>query len=525
MAALYLLVRAYPLWRATPELVWENIQAKKLEQYGFWERRGAMLQPQFSFGQLAHPERFNYSHHPYPLLWVIAGVHRLIGPYGVAGFIVVAGLAISLLTCLLLSVFYDPLPALFSAAMVAVCPVFITFTTGANPYGLGGALWLVAAALVGDFPSESEPRPVSTFLLGLTVFFLGQIDWFGLVMTPGLLVMTARYRPTIRATLKANLQNPWWKATLSGAVLSGGLFGLQVACFEPSLRKAAQYTRALASTAHEGFAPSYLRNLLAVPLRSFALLGVPLLLGLFAGIWFAARQRHMSRLLAGAGCYLACIAGFAILSPYFFVREQWVYTYAVFPLACFTASALQHLRRPAGLWLAALLALPGIAYVQMKASIPVESHGSQVLTTLLAEQVPRNGLVLTNFRPQEFPFPSWDQAVCHCAATRADRLLFCNVESIPALEEVVRHFGNELPPTFFLKQVGAPIKRELDEKLTTGGRKILVSQLVFPPEAEGWALHLRLLYWRLQGMYQQLAPGNSAGDRERVVTVELYRLN
>jgi hypothetical protein len=524
VAGVYLLVRAYPLWKATPELAWETLQAKKLEQYGFWQRHGAVLQIRFSFGQLAHPERFNYSHQPYPALWLIAAVHRFLGPTGVLALILVLGLVICLLTCVILRIFYDPLPALISAGLVAASPVFITFTTEASPYGLGGVLWLIGATLVGDFPSKLEPRPVSAWLLALTVFIAGQIDYFGYLLVPGLLAMSAIHRPTIREMLRANLRNPWWKATLIGAVLSGGLFGLQVIYFEPSLGEFTRYLHGLSSTTHKGFAPSYLRNLVAVPLRSFALLGMPLLLGLLAALWFSVRQRRMSPLLTGAAWYLACGASLAVFSPYFFVREQWVYTHAIFPLACFSAWALQQLKRAAAFWITALLVLPGVAYVQMRASIPVESRGSQPLAALLVQQVPANALVLTNFRPQEFPFPAWDQAVCDCAAARADRLLFCDIDSIAAFEGVLRQFGNDLPPVFFLKQSGAPIERELDERLTVGGRKILRTQLVFPPEIEGWALRLRSFYWRLQGMYQQLTPANSSNPGERMVSVELYRL-
>ena len=523
ITAVYLLVRVFPLMMARPDLSWETAQAKQWQKYGWWERRGAWLPPEYSHGTVAHPERFNYSHHPYLGQWLVAGTVCLLGPVGGMGLLVVLGLAACLATYFALRLFCQPMAALFTTCLVAASPVLVSITRSTNPHGLGGSLWPVGVLLIGKLRSESKPRAYLVFLLGLTVFLAGQITWFTFIILPGLIVTSSVPRITISETFWANLRNPLWKAICLGAFLSACLFALQVAYYEPSLYGAAQYAQSLASTSgHGGYTSSHIRMFFAVLLRSTALNGTALILGCFMGILFAVRQRRLSPVLAGGGVCLACFAILAIVWPFFFVREQWVHAYNSFPLACFTASALERLKRPAAFWFFGLLGLVGVIIAQLTASLPSESLGSRTLAKFLMQHTAPTDLVVSNFRPYEFPFAAWDDAACYRAATRADRLFFWAIDTVAALEDVKHQFDGDLPTILFIKQVGAPIDPDLDEKLKTEGRKILTSRLVFPVEKEGLAVRLRSFYWKLQGRGGQLAQEHRLGQPERVVTVELY---
>src|SRR5215475_11284442 len=67
---LWLVTRALALCWQDPRFLWEVWEAKKLLDYGFWDRSGAILHQFWMTGIVADPSKFNYTHHPYPVLWL-----------------------------------------------------------------------------------------------------------------------------------------------------------------------------------------------------------------------------------------------------------------------------------------------------------------------------------------------------------------------------------------------------------------------------------------------------------------------
>ena len=67
LAILFVCTRLFPLLQAQPWSYWEVSEAKKLNEYGFFERRGALLDYHYLAGVLPHPEKFNYVNHPAPI--------------------------------------------------------------------------------------------------------------------------------------------------------------------------------------------------------------------------------------------------------------------------------------------------------------------------------------------------------------------------------------------------------------------------------------------------------------------------
>src|SRR5256885_3898129 len=77
--------------------IWEVLQVRKLLEYGFWSRKGAILASLMYFGILPNPADYNYVNHPYPIFWFYAMIHWLTGPVGLLIIMALIGLAGNLL--------------------------------------------------------------------------------------------------------------------------------------------------------------------------------------------------------------------------------------------------------------------------------------------------------------------------------------------------------------------------------------------------------------------------------------------
>src|ERR1700733_7051292 len=81
VAVVWAAVRAFPLMRTSPSSDWEIWEARKLLEYGFLNRGGAVIHNFFMTGRLAHPWYFNYTNHPLLLIWVFAFLQYISGPW------------------------------------------------------------------------------------------------------------------------------------------------------------------------------------------------------------------------------------------------------------------------------------------------------------------------------------------------------------------------------------------------------------------------------------------------------------
>src|SRR6185369_11013594 len=96
----YLAVQALPwIWLGDGRhFHWEIIQAKKLMDYGFLARKGAVLTYGAYAGILPNPGDFNYVNHPLPILWLYTLLYALFGKAGDYALVGIAGLVASLVT-------------------------------------------------------------------------------------------------------------------------------------------------------------------------------------------------------------------------------------------------------------------------------------------------------------------------------------------------------------------------------------------------------------------------------------------
>ena len=92
----WIATRAYPLSQAQPSVYWEVAEAKKLLEYGFCERQGAIINIHFMTGTMPEPWKYNYVNHPYPILWFDTFLYWLGGSWAV----LLNSALLGLLTCL-----------------------------------------------------------------------------------------------------------------------------------------------------------------------------------------------------------------------------------------------------------------------------------------------------------------------------------------------------------------------------------------------------------------------------------------
>src|ERR1700730_1182268 len=80
--AAWFISRGFAMFAVQPRIAfyWEIFEIKKLWEYGFLHRAGALVNIQYLPGHLSNPEVFNYVNHPYPIMWVFACAYRIFGP-------------------------------------------------------------------------------------------------------------------------------------------------------------------------------------------------------------------------------------------------------------------------------------------------------------------------------------------------------------------------------------------------------------------------------------------------------------
>src|SRR4051794_29466451 len=54
---------------------WEIWEARKLLEFGFWERAGALTPPSVMAGHLPYLMDLNYTNHPYGMVWLYTAVY------------------------------------------------------------------------------------------------------------------------------------------------------------------------------------------------------------------------------------------------------------------------------------------------------------------------------------------------------------------------------------------------------------------------------------------------------------------
>jgi len=521
VAAVWAAVRAFPFTRVSPLFEWEVWEAKKLLDYGFWARSGGILDNYFMTGRLAHPWQFNYTNHPYPIIWLFALLYSLGGPWALVLLVLLVSLGASFLVFSLLKEDFGAGPALFATLLFVTAPEAVFFSTDTSIVALGAMFWPLGAYLIRRFKRTSTSSSTQAVLLGLMVVVAGQITWFSLTLVPAFLLLSAEPNGAWNRLLQLNLRNKLWWAIFAGAGLTVLLFAMQVAFYTPDFSELWKY--AFGQAGMHDMEASRWRMLMGVFLKGSVLVGPSLMLGLVGGVAVWLRQRTSPLLVRASGLYLALFLLAVIALTRFAFRERSLYSYLVFPASCLTAWALEQIRANLWRWSLLLAACVGIAYIQAKTSIPSWSRTSRELGRVIASHTQPEDLVLSNLREMHPPFPQWDVGGGGTTRLTADRMFFLSVTNQNAMADLLRKFHGESPPVVFLRAESEAIDPVLKENLLTRGQ--LISRIEFQPvvEPETWAETLRSYYWRLQGK-PYVHRTESAATQAQPVTLEFIRV-
>lgn len=509
VAIVWAITRIYPLSQAQPWTDWEVAEAKKLLQYGFSERHGAIINIHFMTGMVSEPWKHNYVNHPYPILWFDTIVYSLAGPWGV----LFATSLLGLLACLavipaLRRCCFSQQQSLIGGLIYTLAPCAILFDTDTSIVALGAIIWPISMYLIGKEFAQS--RLTSAALLGLVIFVSGQISWFTYTVFPVLLGSAAglSYDETKRFTLTPNAK--LLTAVITGGTLTLAVFSLQIWVYTYNFADTLSYIHGQASAEQGTRIP---RMYLGIALRSVLSVGPALILGAIAGFFVLAKTRLINWLQMSSVLYPLCFSAAALALPRFFYRERTMYGYLLFPCTVLTLTALKHARNKLVTAGVLCLAVVTLAYPMLQASIPKVSGTSKRLGEYIRAMSSPKEVVATNLQHQQRPFQTWDVGSITNTCLVADRAIREDISTKESLEGLLKNFqANELN-VLFLYDASKPIDHSLRAFLE-GLPGAVWTQFEIPIEPPSTATRLRNMYWRLVGKHQSSAEANLQANIE-----------
>ena len=517
IALVWLVTRAYPLWTTEPWIYWEIGEARKLLEYGFWTRAGAIIDIHFMNGIVAEPWKFNYVNHPYPILWFDTLVHWFAGGWGVVLANALARLAACLLVFLALKWVFSPGLALVGAVLFTLAPSDILFTFDPNTVQLGAILWPPAIYLIGK--NLQNRQTVGAVALGAVVFFCGQIDWFTYSILPALLCAACGFAYDRSSGFTTKPNTGLIAGILAGSVLTMAAFACQIVCYTHNFSDTLVYVQGQASS--EQGVPLR-RMYAAIAMRGILSAGPALFLGSLAGIICLARKRTVNWLQWTAILYPLLFVGAAIVLPRFFFRERTMYQYLLFPCTVLTLTALQHLGSRLATGGIIALAVLGLVYPAFQFSIPVVSKTSRKLGSLLREISQPDEVVATNLVGQQKPFQNWDVGSIGMASLSADRMIRAKILTKEELQSLLKNYRAKELKVVFLYDTSRPI----DPALITFLRSVslpVITRFDVPHEPASVATQVRSIYWKMAGKHHVTGQTGQMGEANIAEQFEIYR--
>ncbi|MEY2486998.1 MAG: hypothetical protein QOH39_2646 [Verrucomicrobiota bacterium] len=497
----WLISRSLALLATRPRVpfYWEVFEIKKLFEYGFLERAGALVGIQYLPGHLSNPEVFNYVNHPYPIMWVFAFAYRFFGAWGMMLIVLSIGLASCLAVFVVFRRMFTPSSALFVTLLYTLAPSAILFDIDTNLVALGAVIWPSSMLVISHPVEQGRNSRGRAMFLGIVVFLCGQISWFILSTLPALMAITAEEDVSLPRQLRTPWKNSFWLAIVSGGLATFSLFLMQVILYSPDLSESFAYAAAHTGS-QDGFLSSRIRMATFVASKTLLLVGPALVVGGLCGLVYWARGKARSRLALGAVVGLGCLLLTALVLIRFYYRERTGYAYMLFPIAVLTACVLEKTRTWLYLVLGAL-AIPGLAYVCLQISSPKISHAGSALAAFLQKTTKPEDVIMSNLRAQEPPFPSWDSGSREITMLAADRLLYYDIETVSQLMDQKTEFRSQriVPRYLFLWNSSRPVSLDLMQYLERNGHLLVNQSLTIPAEEPSLALRLRSLYWRIIG--------------------------
>ena len=512
LAILWALTRAWPMAQSVPWIYWEVGVAKKLLEYGFLERAGAVLDIHFMTGHLPHPERFNYVNHPYPIHWLNTAIYAVGGGWGIMAFNAVLGLVTCWLVYFALRSFFPERQSFIGAALFTAAPSAIIFDINMNHSAQAAIIWPLGVWLV----AKIRDGKLTAWWLGLAAFVVGQMSWSPFAVFP-LLALGAMGLVWKKGDgFETDIHRPMLRALLVGALLTGAVFALQIVIYTPNWSEVFGYIRGQASSDYGVNTP---RMLIGVAMRAALSLGPALELGALMGVWKVLRKQRTDWLRLSTLVFPAIFICCALLLQRYFYREHHLYEYLLFPMTVLALEGWGNLRSKAGKALIVLLVLAGIAYPHIRASVPLVSRTVVQMAEALCTMSSPDETILTNGRPQQPPYATWDVGGEINTAYLADRIFRMGMDSAGKMESERDRFGQDQLPIIFLWNPSEPCGDEVRGLLESASPG-MVLRIQRPGESTGLATKLRTAYWKLIGKYRT----EGIADAPPVSELRAYRL-
>ena len=511
--SVFALSRFWPTLVAEPWCFWEVLEARKLNFYGWHERRGALLDVHFLTGVVPQPELYNYPNHPAPIHWVNMFVQRGFGDWGIVALSLLLGFAACVAALCFLRAFYGPSIGLIGAVLFTIAPSSIIYDVDPNQGALGAALWPFAALCFSPGLSTLS----RSWLLGFVCFLFGQASWMVWVVFGALLVGTAGI------SLKGGLSIAPVRTLLLALLIGGGLtvlgFLAQVLLYTSDWQNLFRYLQKQSAES-----VSFMAWLVRTTTRSAMSLGPGLALGALAGalVLMWSRTARPFELMTLAFLPLFGAASFALRG--FFKTENWPFEYLVFPSSVLCCAFLSTVRAGQLRQLAAgalmALALPGLPYVFLRVSNPSLSAESLFIADLIAAEAKPQDIIATNLVDQEPPLPKWNVSGLYVARQKADRLLRSGIQTKKRLDDLLLEFHAKELNILYLYTPHQPIDAELKAFLAHQNKKVFL--LPQANESLPFSLRLRDWYWRSTDRHQPSSLSASSRPTEALALETFY---
>jgi hypothetical protein len=445
-----------------------------------------------------------------------------VGGWGVIVLMLALKLATCVLTFLVLDRFFSRFPAWLATVLFVVAPCSIMLAHEvANATTLIASLWpLGAFLLTSPRDGTGKPGPVRGPFIGTAVFLAGQTDWFFLTIIPSLFFLLMERTGPWTDRLSATLKKPVCRRFLIGLTVTMVLFGLQVVLYEPDFRGLGTHLAMEAGAAgQKRVSHSGLFSLVA--LRFVLFVGVPLLLGLIAGLVHWWRRREPLPLVESVLVFLPVYGAAAFILPQYFVRENSMYSSLLFPAAVLTALVLEHHRRFLP-WVLACLALPGIVEMHLYASPPLTSATSAAFGQFFAANSEKRDLILTNLDPPEAPFRISDVMASRATRIAADRNIFFGYREAGSWDNDYNVSKLTKAPILFLLDTSRTFSPALKQFLGDHARFLSSATLAVPSEGLNFYDEARsFVFYKI--MRKEARP-TSTSLGAGVENFEIYRL-
>ena len=518
LIVIWLLARAFPFSQEEPLMNPEVWNARKLLDYGFFERHGARLTPGMWTGQLPNPQDFNYTHYPLPMLWVFTLVYKLTGPWGGPVLVLALKLAGCVIIFKILDRQFERGAAWFASVLFAIAPCSILLDCMTDLTATSAVLWPAALWLLfRHSPAGGAAQPVAPWKAGLLVFAGGQISWFATTMVPSLMALMENWTGSLRASIRSVLKNRVALAIMIAGVLTFLCFLAQVVLYESDPTSLFAHIKLKMGSKQIATTPRTTLYAL-VALRVFIFTGAALLIGIAAGLPQLRRQR--APLLVAAAIYLLSFALGALGIPHHYYMDYIMQGSLLFPAAVLTAAAVQAHRRWLP-WLLAVLAAGQFAYTQLIASVRTISPASTIMGKFVAENTAATDIIVSNLKVAQSPYKNSDIHAGKATAIVADRMMFFGFTEESQLVELPNLLRRKEFDLVYVYDKTLPAPPKWLERIRREGRQVVAQTLTFPPADLNFAERARAFIW-----YKVMRKGkqSEANPVPSNHEIEIYRL-